>query len=192
MVNFQQLWDSMVIDDNRKDEIISICKNILSHKERYQKVSEQTGIPYYAIAAIHSRESSLNFTRHLHNGDSLEHRTVHVPAGRPKTGEPPFTWEESAADALQQIEIEDKAHVWSITNMLFQLESYNGWGYRKHGIFTPYLWAATNHYSKGKFVEVFSKEKQKFVGQFNPNLQDKQIGCAPIIRYLTDKTLGVI
>jgi lysozyme family protein len=120
----------------------------------------------------------------LHNGDSLEHRTTHVPAGRPKEGEPPFTWEQSASDALKDVAVENKSHVWSITNMLYQLERYNGFGYRRQQIvFTPYLWAATNHYQKGKYVED---------GVYDPNAIDHQLGCAPLIRYLTDRTLGIV
>jgi lysozyme family protein len=182
MVDLQKAWNEMVISDNRKDEIIHVCKTILSNKDRYKKVETETGVPYYVVASIHYRESTLSFNHHLHNGDSLLERTTHVPAGRPRTGEPPFTWEESATDALKDIEIDNKSHVWSITNMLYQLERYNGFAYRKYGIFTPYLWAATNHYDKGKYVED---------GVYDPNAIDHQLGCAPLIRYLTDKTLGL-
>ena len=179
----------MVIHDNRKDEIVGICKRIIENKHHYEKVSQITGIPFYVIAAIHYRESNLNFSKHLHNGDSLEYRTIHTPSGRRRKGEPPFTWENSAIDALDSIR-DDNIKAWSITMMLFQIEGYNGFGYRKQSVLTPYIWAATNHYNKGKFTEVFSKEKQRFVGMFNPNLVDQQIGCAPIIRYLTDSTLA--
>jgi lysozyme family protein len=187
-----KLWNTMIIHENKKEEIIHVAKKILENKSRYNAVAEKTGIPWYVIGIIHNRESSLSFTRHLHNGDTLEHRTIHVPAGRPRKGEPPFTWEDSAVDALQEIEIEDKTHVWSITNMLYQLESYNGFGYRKHSVNTPYVWSFTDHYTKGKFVEVFDAVKQKFVGMFNPNVVDEQIGAAPLIRYLTDRTLGLV
>jgi lysozyme family protein len=61
---------------------------------------------------------------------------------------------------------------------------YNGFGYRRQQIvFTPYLWAATNHYTKGKYVED---------GVYDPNAIDHQLGCAPLIRYLTDRTLGIV
>jgi lysozyme family protein len=73
--------------------------------------------------------ASLNFNRHLHNGDPLTARTVQVPAGRPKTGEPPFTWEESATDALM-LEKLDQWEDWSVPGTLYKLEQYNGWGYR--------------------------------------------------------------
>jgi len=39
-----------------------------------------------------------SFKLHLHNGDPLTARTVNVPKGRPKTGQPPFAWGISAKD----------------------------------------------------------------------------------------------
>ena len=56
---------------------------------------------------IHSLEAGLSFARHLHNGDPLSARTVQVPRGRPLADEPPFTWEQSAADALTMEGITD-------------------------------------------------------------------------------------
>ena len=56
-------------------------------------------IPWWFVAVIHDLEASRNFNAHLHNGDPLTHRTVHVPKNRPP-GNPPFTFEESARDAL--------------------------------------------------------------------------------------------
>ena len=44
---------------------------------------------------------SLDFNRHLHNGDPLSSRTTHIPQNRPVKGKPPFTWEESTIDVLK-------------------------------------------------------------------------------------------
>ena len=85
-------------------------------------------------------ESSLNFKRHLHNGDPLTARTVHVPSGRPRQGDPPFTWEQSAADALTLRNLGPRTD-WSLSGTLYALEGYNGWGYRRYHpeVFSPYL-----------------------------------------------------
>ena len=101
------------------------------------------GTPWYVVGVIHALESSLNFGRHLHNGDPLTARTVQVPAGRPKTGQPPFTWEASASDALRYQGF-DKWKDWSIPGTLFKLEGYNGFGYRDHhaDVPSPYLGAS--------------------------------------------------
>jgi hypothetical protein len=127
-------------------------------------------------------EASLVFTAHLHNGDPLTARTIHVPSGRPLTGQPPFTWEESATDALS---FSHKAewHDWSIPGILYQLEAYNGFGYRtRHpGVLTPYLWSYSNHYVSGKYVAD---------GTFSASAVSHQCGAAVLLRRMSES--GVI
>jgi lysozyme family protein len=105
-------------------------------------------------------EASLNFQTHLHNGDSLTERTLHEPKNRPERGSPPFTWEESAKDALT-LEHLDQWHDWSLAGILYRLERYNGFGYRRRHppVSTPYLWSFSNFYTSGKYVRdgVFSE-----------------------------------
>ncbi|MEN8207004.1 MAG: hypothetical protein ABFS24_13480 [Pseudomonadota bacterium] len=79
------------------------------------------GAPWFFIAAIHNMEASLRFDRHLHNGDRLAARTVHVPAERPAEGEPPFTWEESSQGALTMHGI-DEIEEWTLPRILYELE----------------------------------------------------------------------
>ena len=99
-VEFQELFNTCQINDNRKPIIDLIINRILAGKSRYEAVGNPLNIPWYFIALVHNMECSLNFNRHLHNGDLLTQRTVQVPAGRPVSGNPPFTWEASAADSL--------------------------------------------------------------------------------------------
>jgi lysozyme family protein len=68
------------------------------------------------VAVIHQMECSGDFTKHLHNGDTLKARTVQVPTGRPLTGKPPFTWEQSATDALTMLGI-NKWQDWTIAGI---------------------------------------------------------------------------
>ena len=135
------------------------------------------------VGVIHALESSLNFGRHLHNGDPLTARTVQVPAGRPKTGQPPFTWEASASDALR-FQGFDKWKDWSIPGTLFKLEGYNGFGYRDHhpDVPSPYLWSFSNHYSRGKYVAD---------GTFSPTAVSAQCGVAVLLRRMAEKKLIV-
>ncbi len=131
------------------------------------------------VAVVHNMESSQNFTRHLHNGDPLTARTVKVPAGRPKAGMPPFTWEVSTADALS-IQNLDGDTDWSVAGMLYALEAYNGWGYRKGHphILSPYLWSGSEHYTAGKFVAD---------GTWSETAVSKQIGAAVLLRRLAER-----
>lgn len=121
----------------------------------------------------------MRFDRHLHNGDRLTARTVHVPSGRPVEGEPPFTWEESAQDALTMHginEVED----WTLPRILYELESYNGWGYRLYHVHvkSPYLWSFSNHYTSGKYVAD---------GTWSDTAASRQCGAAVIIRRLEER-----
>ena len=118
---------------------------------RYETVGKALGTPWYVVGLIHTMEASGNFGAHLHNGDPLSARTTHVPAGRPKTGTPPFTWEESATDALTMQGFPAWKD-WSVPGTLYKLEGYNGWGYHDHhpDVNTPYLWSFSNHYTSGE------------------------------------------
>lgn len=179
---YQLLWDTMVIKDT--EAVIKAAKMILEHKEVYQEVVENTPILWEFVGVIHYRESTCDFTKHLHNGDSLKARTKNVPSGRP-LGNPPFSWQESAIDALITLKKFDTFLNWDLPHTLARLERYNGTGYLRYHpeINSPYLWSYTNHYTKAKYASD---------GNFDAELVDKQIGCCPLFRYITDKTLGLV
>src|SRR3990167_350282 len=110
---YARLWQTMQVKSSWDVAVDRRARAILAHKARYSQVEARTGVPWPMIGVIHSMECGLSFTSHLHNGDSLKKRTYHVPAGRPKTGTPPFGWEESACDALLMKSL-DKVEDWSI------------------------------------------------------------------------------
>jgi lysozyme family protein len=150
---YRDLYNSCIINPSKTVIVNGLTNRMLTNKTRYESVAAQLNIPWRFIGVIHNMESSMNFSRHLHNGDPLSSRTVHVPAGRPSEGSPPFTWEESAADALILRKI-DQWKDWTLEGMIYQLENYNGWGYRLHHpeVLSPYLWSFSNHYTKGKYI----------------------------------------
>jgi lysozyme family protein len=150
---YRDLYDSCVINPSKQNIVSGIVKKLLSNKTRYESVTARLNIPWEFIGVLHNMESSMNFKCHLHNGDPLSGRTVRVPTGRPSAGFPPFIWEESAADALILKKI-DQWKDWTIEGMLYQIEGYNGWGYRLHhpAVLTPYLWSFSNHYIRGKYI----------------------------------------
>src|SRR5438552_2063250 len=139
---YQDLFDTCSIRPDKAAQVETFVSKIEQNRNRYITIGDPLAIPWYFIGVIHNMEASLNFNTHLHNGDPLTKRTIHVPAGRPKTGEPPFTWEESATDALQ-LENLNKWTDWSLPGILYKLEGYNGFGYRsKHPeVLSPYLWS---------------------------------------------------
>jgi lysozyme family protein len=172
------LYESCLIRPNRKAEVNRIVRRMTANRRRYEKVAKALKMPWYVVAVIHNMEAGMSFTRHLHNGDPLTARTTHVPAGRPRTGRPPFTWEESAIDALAGQGF-GRWKDWSIPGTLYKLEGYNGWGYRDHHpqVRSPYLWSFSNHYTRGKYVAD---------GRFSPTAVSAQCGAAVLLRRLQE------
>jgi lysozyme family protein len=176
---YQQLFNTCLLKNfSAIDPVVDL---ITANKARYQAVSAKLGVPWYFIGILHNMECSCRFTTHLHNGDPLTARTVKVPAGFPKTGAPPFTWEASAEDALRLKKL-DSWTDWSIPAMLFKIEQYNGFGYRRFGINSPYLWSCSNHYTRGKFTRD---------GFFDPAAVSKQIGAAVLLRRMSERQIAV-
>ena len=173
-MSYKEKFDIMVINPLRINELDLLIARINKNKDKYVEVEHITKVPWYVIAAVHYRESSLNFRTHLHNGDPLTARTKHVPAGRPIKGQPPFLWVESAIDAIK-LKSWHTCTDWSIENTLNLVERYNGLGYKNKGLPSPYLWAWSNNYQKGKYVAD---------GRFDPEFVDKQCGAAVIIKML--------
>ena len=175
---YSVLYESCLVRPSRKAAVAQTARRLAANKRRYDHVARALKMPWYVIAVIHSMESGGDFTRHLHNGDPLRSRTTHVPAGRPKTGRPPFTWEASAIDALGYQGFASWKD-WSIPGALFKLEGYNGWGYRDHHptVKSPYLWSFSNHYARGKYVAD---------GRFSPTAVSQQCGAAVLLKRLQD------
>jgi lysozyme family protein len=144
-------------------------------RSRYQTVGKRLGVPWYFIATIHGLEASFNFRAHYHNGDfPLSRRTRQVPANRPPVWLPPSDWESSAADALKLMGFAGQSD-WSLPRTLHRLEAYNGFGYRRVGRVTPYLWSFSGHYSRGKFVAD---------GRFDARARSQQCGAAVMLKLL--------
>lgn len=173
---YQKLWDTCEPLKSRKYEVMAIVTRLMVNKKLYEKIQEQTTVPWYVVLCIHQKECGGSLDKHMHNGDPLNLKTVRVPAGRPP-GPGPFTFVDSAIDALMLKE-GSFPEEWDIPNSLQFLEAYNGLGYKKRKIHSPYLWAWSNHEMTGLFVKdgVFDKKKKSN----NP-------GCATLMKMLVIK-----
>jgi lysozyme family protein len=167
--DYNSLVSSCLFDSNYDIITSGVCLKILLNIERYSAVELATKVPWYLIAALHYRESDLDFNTCLHNGDKLPGPTHNVPAGRG-----PFkSWEDAAIDAL----VMEKLPIqWTIQSCLEFSEKYNGLGYRSHGCYSPYVWAGTSVYTGGLYIADDKFSSSKF---------DKRIGTACIIKKLT-------
>jgi lysozyme family protein len=152
--------------------------NVLRNaRTRYEALGNELKVPWFFIGTIHGLEASYNFRAHLHNGDyPLSARTRQVPAGRPLVWMPPDDWASSAKDALKLLGFTGKSD-WSLERTLYRLEAYNGFGYRKQGVPSPYLWSFSNHYDRGKYVAD---------GKWSATAKSQQCGAAVLIKALVD------
>lgn len=176
---YSNLFNTCIIRPERVAAVDDTVAKLMLNKVRYQNVLP--GIPWSFVAVIHNMEASLNFNRHLHNGDPLTGRTIQVPAGRPVKGNPPFTWEESARDILAYKGLGPQTD-WSLAGTLYAIEKYNGWGYRLYHqhVLSPYLWGFSQHYTSGKYVAD---------GTWSDVAISKQCGAAVLLRRMAEKEL---
>jgi uncharacterized protein (TIGR02594 family) len=184
---YKSLWDNAVIREQHRQEVTKTARKVRDLKSTYDKVSAATNVPWYIVGLIHSLESGFK-TAHLHNGDPLTARTVQEPPGRPKKGSPPFSWEASAIDALTMHGMQNVgAAGWSIERIAFELERYNGFGYRNHHpeVKSPYLWSFTNQYTMGKYIGDH---------KFSSTARSEQVGAMAVLKQLVAEgvvTIGV-
>jgi len=152
---------------------------IIAVKDKYREVSKRTGIPWFVLGIIQTREagSPPDFKAVLHNGERI------IGTGRktklvPKDRGPFSDWDSAAVDA---IEIEGYGDIdWSkdgIERTAFVLERFNGVGYRSHGIPSPYLWGGTSVQKPGKYVRD---------GVYDPGVMDTQIGGMALLKELME------
>jgi len=175
---YRKTFETAAIRPGQAGAVKTLAGRILapSRLERYQAVSRHTGVPGHVVGILHALEAGLDFTRHLHNGDPLAGRTVRVPKGRPANGQPPFAWEASAADALALAGLGDWTD-WSVPGTAYALEGYNGFGYRRRNVPSPYLWSFTTAYVSGKYVADHA---------WSPTAVSRQCGGMTLLRAMRD------
>ncbi|GHE20184.1 hypothetical protein [Halomonas urumqiensis] len=178
---YEQLFETCRIRPTKLPHVEQTINRLVDQRPRYEEVVNRQGVPWVFVALVHNMEASGNFSCHLHNGDPLTARTVQVPAGRPKHGSPPYSWEESAADAMALKRLGASTD-WSLAGMLYQLERYNGWGYRMYHphVLSPYLWSFSEHYISGRYVAD---------GRWSDTAVSQQCGAAVVLRRMAEHGL---
>lgn len=182
--NYAYLYETMLINPDKLKHVKDVANKIYGNIARYNAFVKKyfPRIPWYYVGILHNMESDCDFSRHLHNGDSLKHRTVRVPKGRP-IAEPihgfpeGYTFEESALDIFTTFGYQLKQS-WTVAEMLARFEVWNGMGYQRKGVCSPYLWSMTNHYTKGKYVAD---------GHYDPNAVSNQVGAAALLKCILDR-----
>jgi lysozyme family protein len=168
---------AVALDREKVQAIDASVDKIVAVRARLQALADKIDSPWYVVGIVWLLETGGSFAVHLHNGDPLTARTVHVPAGRPTTGQPPFSWEESAADAIRLNHL-DHLNCADLASVLQAIERVDGLGYSNRGVSSPYLWAYTSAYAGGKFLAD---------GTFDPNAKAAQPGTVALLRRIQEK-----
>lgn len=170
----QHRWESCKVNADRGPLFKRVADRLTAPDavKRYKAVEAKTGVPWWFIAVVHEREASQRWDRSLAQGDPWDKASVHVPKNRG-----PFnSWEDAAYDALVKCPpYAARNKDWSPGGALAMLEQYNGLGYFRKGIPSPYIWAGTNQYTRGKFVTDHV---------FDPNAVDAQLGVAGLLKFM--------
>jgi len=167
---------------NHQNDIRRFQRVYEQNRQRYQTVSRATGIPPQLIAAIHYRESSMNFGTYLHQGDPLGRPAVHHPRNIPVFSR----WEDAAIHALQQKgsvrrALGINANTTNPAALATFAERYNGLGYHNRGLPSPYAWSGTNIYQGGRYVRDHV---------YDANSWDRRPGVMALMASLNGTELG--
>lgn len=178
----ERLWQTVEIRPEWRGRADSAVDRYLRTKDRYTGIEQMRpdpSVPARVIFVIHGLESTWNFSRHLHEGSPLTGRTRWVPKGRPRRGSPPFTFEESAEDALYLLKDMENWDWSNMESLLQNIERYNGLGYQLYrDINSPYLWSGTRHYTRGRYVAD---------GRYSKIAVSKQLGAATVLKAMHER-----
>ena len=159
----QQRWQNMQVNQSLIPTLDGVARRLVAPdaKQRYEAISTNTHVPWYIIAVIHEREASQSFAANIAQGDRWDRVSTHVPAGRG-----PFaSFEAAAIDALTNC----APHAarwgdWSPGGALTLLEQYNGLGYARRDLPSPYIGRQpTNTARESSFPTTISTPTQSII-----------------------------
>jgi lysozyme family protein len=167
-------WEVAKYKPSQMPRAKEFARRALKYKERYQelvaRIHREYGyrIPWWVVPLIHERECLRgvdNWTCSIGQGWPFHQKSKN----KPYTG--PFaSWEDAAVDSLvKQHPYAARWGNWSGGGAMTKLEEYNGLGYARKGRPSPYIWAQSDQYVKGKYVAD---------GKYDPNFVDPQLGVA--------------
>lgn len=154
------------------------CARLLHDKAVYQRISEQTGVPVAVLMALAEREMSGSLHCYFGNGQRLTMRTTIVPKNRGPFPDNIEGFIRGALDALHLDGLDQIAKTsegWSMPRFGYESELWNGFGYRGHGIPTPYLVGGMSVQKCGKYT---------FDGHYDSHVMDPQLGTLAIVEEL--------
>lgn len=176
--DYERLIAAATIRPECEHALKMTAQRLLHDKGTYARIFETTGVPIAALMALAEREMSGNLHCYLGNGERLTHRTTLVPKGRGPFPDTPDGFIRGALDALHLDgldQIVKTSEGWSMPRFGYESELWNGWGYRGHGIPSPYLAGGTTVQKRGKYVRD---------GVYDSGVMDPQLGTLAIVEEL--------
>ena len=166
------------LSGSQASDLELFLNNWKANKAKYERVAAAADLPAELVAAIHWRESTADFSTYLHQGDPLGRPAVNWPTNIPVF----HNWEDAAIHALKSKDyVADALSLDASTEELAALttyaEYYNGLGYSYRDKPSPYVWAGTDQYKRGKFVAD---------GRYNGWTKDSQLGVTIMIQGIRD------
>lgn len=153
----------------RPQAVEAAARSVLRLDDHYKELSRRTGVPAALLGAIDYREDDNDPSRGIGQGDRWDRRSVNVPAGKG-----PFKSKlEADVFYVNYDHLNDNSAPWTEAYACWKGEAWNGFGYRAHGVRTPYLWGSTNLQQPGRYVRD---------GKFDSSQMDSQVGIVPVWR----------
>ena len=177
-------WQSAKVDSRQTialDKLIDRWKRTASVYQQVQAM-RANGVPATVAFCLFYREADNDMACSPAQGDPLTHLSINEPRGRIPGKKPPFTWLACAEDAYYVVDHLDRCDWHSLQSALDKMESFNGFGYRSHGIAAPYLWAGTSLYTRGKYVSD---------GRFDRLAVDKELGVCAILKRFQERGIAL-
>jgi len=164
--HYEQLFATCEILPDWNNGLSEAVALILEGRQRYEGVVEGATIPWVFPALLHHMEASCSFERSIRDG-SLWRDKQHL------------SWEDDARMALfMKLPSALFEQVWTLGFLLKRYEMWNGLGYARKGIESPYLWSGSNHgVGLGKYTQD---------GFYDAQAVSKQYGAAVILKALVD------
>ncbi len=196
LAEYAYLYPGVTADPKRQPETALMVSRALALTALYRRVSATFGIPWCAIAAVDMRESGCDPMGCLANGDRWDRKTIHYPANNG-----PWASKEASCDwALGDHEsgwgVNLRAINWSIPEILYFTETFNGFGPRiDPGVIpndaSPYVYSGALFegkplYEKGKRKEKIGSDG-KMHGYWDTSQVDEQIGTLIFLKALEAK-----
>lgn len=182
-------WQHGRTDPHRSIELDKILsQHWLPNRALFTQIERMVpnGVPAAVVLGLLEREQSGSLRLNPAQGDPLTHRSIHVPRGRIPGKNPPYTFMEAAADAYYSPELDHlQSRNWRDSGALLDaVENFNGGGYRRLGLASPYVWSGVvgdpryRFYVMGKFVAD---------GKFSRTFKDPQPGVAAILMRMRER-----